>query len=296
MGVRVSIDELPGWNAFAPTYDLYLDKYARPHDVVVEVGVLYGKSVAYLAHGAIARGIPITIYAVDPWCEWEDSNSTVGHTSTGWPWPELQAESGGGPFGTFCDQMLKHARAELEVVHVLRLRSLYAARIFDDRSLAMVMLDGSHAYEDVRDDIRAWAPKVRTGGIFAGDDFAPDFPGVVRAVREAYGDRAQVSGTTWRVTPGLDVQATATAPGDLYKSVHGMSTSRTSTIWHWSGTAGDHPSSSRSASTRVDRRATWPSASVFVRRPSRSRSSTRGSTKIGWRSSRPTWSARGSSS
>jgi len=188
------VSNLPGWAAFTPTYDEYLAR-ARSGDVVVEVGVCYGKSVAYLAAGALARGINITIYAVDPWGAWEDAD----HGGTLWPWPELMAESGGGPFGTFCDQMLKHARKELEAIHVLRLRSAQAARIFDDATLAMVMLDGSHAYADVCEDIRVWRSKVAPWGLLAGDDYAPDFAGVVRAVKETFGDDGfDVSGTTWK--------------------------------------------------------------------------------------------------
>jgi predicted O-methyltransferase YrrM len=185
----VSVADLPGWAAFTRTYDQYLDT-AKSGDTVVEVGVCFGKSVAYLAAGARARGLNIDIYACDPWAEWID----LAHGGTLWPWPELHV---GGPFATFCDQMLKHARSELETIRVLRLRSLQAARIFDDRSLAMVMLDGSHALEDVRADIAAWRGKVRPGGLLAGDDYAPDFPGVVEAVRGSIVGY-DVDGTTWR--------------------------------------------------------------------------------------------------
>jgi hypothetical protein len=182
---------LPGWAAFTPTYDRYLDT-AKSGDIVVEVGVCFGKSVAYLAKGARARGLDITIYAVDPWGEWADT----AHGGTSWPWPELRVA---GPFTTFCDQMLKHAPQDLEAIRVLRLRSVQAARVFDDSSLAMVMIDGGHSYEDVRDDIAAWLPKVRSGGLLAGDDFAPDFLGVVRAVKERFGEGGfEAEGTTWR--------------------------------------------------------------------------------------------------
>ncbi len=189
------IDQLPGWAAFAHTYDQYLDT-AKSGDVVVEVGVCYGKSIAYLAKGARARGLDIAIYAIDPWAEWIDADYG-GYT---WPHPELIAEAGGhGPFVTFVDQMMKHARAELEAIRVLRLRSVQAARIFDDASLAMVMIDGGHSYEDVRDDIAAWRPKVRSSGLLAGDDYDPGFPGVVRAVKECVGEgNYDVDGTTWR--------------------------------------------------------------------------------------------------
>ena len=50
-----------------------------------------------------------------------------------------------------------------------------------------VFIDAEHTYEGVRDDIIAWSPKVRPGGIIAGHDYTPErFPGVVAAVDEAF--------------------------------------------------------------------------------------------------------------
>ena len=71
--------------------------------------------------------------------------------------------------------------------------------------LDMVFLDGDHRYESVMDDIKvqcrfvkgkmktykfqnqkprsgvkAWWPKLRSGGVLAGHDFAVNFPGVVQ--------------------------------------------------------------------------------------------------------------------
>jgi len=36
----------------------------------------------------------------------------------------------------------------------------------------------------VRDDIAAWLPKVRSGGLICGHDYGTGFPGVERAVQE----------------------------------------------------------------------------------------------------------------
>ena len=54
--------------------------------------------------------------------------------------------------------------------------------------LDSVYIDADHCYPAVRADIAAWLPKVRPGGIIAGHDFWPEkFPGVCRAVHEAFG-------------------------------------------------------------------------------------------------------------
>lgn len=59
-----------------------------------------------------------------------------------------------------------------------------AASHFADASLDFVYLDANHSYLAVRDDLRAWYPKVKPGGLLAGHDyldgylgFGPDFQG-----------------------------------------------------------------------------------------------------------------------
>ena len=54
---------------------------------------------------------------------------------------------------------------------VIRKTSLDAVREFDDNCLDFVYIDGEHSYESVKEDIEAWTPKVRKGGIVAGHDY-----------------------------------------------------------------------------------------------------------------------------
>jgi hypothetical protein len=56
-------------------------------------------------------------------------------------------------------------------VTILHKTSLEAVDEFEDESLDFVYIDGNHAYSYVRDDIAAWTPKVRKGGIVAGHDY-----------------------------------------------------------------------------------------------------------------------------
>lgn len=64
----------------------------------------------------------------------------------------------------------------------LRLSSLRAARVFDDRSLDFVYVDADHSYEAVAADIRAYWPKITAGGVLAGHDC--QLADVGRAVEE----------------------------------------------------------------------------------------------------------------
>jgi hypothetical protein len=67
-----------------------------------------------------------------------------------------------------------------------------------------VWIDGDHRYEGVAADIDSWRHTI-TGSMveprwFGGHDYTPDFPGVQRAVREAFGDLPQI-GSSWLLAP-----------------------------------------------------------------------------------------------
>ena len=66
-----------------------------------------------------------------------------------------------------------------------------AGRCFEDGELDFVFIDGEHSYEAAKADIKAWWPKVRSGGLFVGHDYDRQrFPGVCRAVDEFRETRA----------------------------------------------------------------------------------------------------------
>lgn len=73
-------------------------------------------------------------------------------------------------------------------VTILRKDSLEAAKEVPGE-LDLVFIDANHEYTQVKQDILAWLPKVREGGILAGHDYAPEIPmfsGVKRAVDEIF--------------------------------------------------------------------------------------------------------------
>lgn len=70
------------------------------------------------------------------------------------------------------------AQSRLKPFHVtfLRMTSLQAAQQVPDGSLDFVYIDGNHLRDHVLADLRAWAPKVRSGGIVAGHDYIDASP------------------------------------------------------------------------------------------------------------------------
>lgn len=106
----------------------------------------------------------------------------------------------------------KYKRAEEECLarlapykcKIIKDYSVEAAKQIKDGSLDFVYIDGAHDYDNVKADIAAWTPKVRIGGIVAGDDFY-DFPtgrgGVMQAATEyASHHHYDLKITNWDIT------------------------------------------------------------------------------------------------
>lgn len=192
--------DIPGWFSFGFAYDEMVET-AKDGDVIVEVGVAFGRSVAYLARKVIDSGKDITIYAVDPWLpRWDDHPKYPERLGWGGEHAALVKDCG-GPFNSFLHCMRTHAPAELERINVLRTTSAMASTMIESHNLSVygVLIDGSHHYDDVKNDIDWWIPTLCEGGILAGDDWSEtEFPGVCQAVREHFGPGTfEVKGTTW---------------------------------------------------------------------------------------------------
>lgn len=73
--------------------------------------------------------------------------------------------------GTNLEETLNRSARFPDRHEIIQEYSVEAAALFDDGSLDFVYIDANHAYEAVLADLAAWYPKVRSGGIVAGDDF-----------------------------------------------------------------------------------------------------------------------------
>lgn len=182
--------DIPGWFSWQDVYDEMVDS-AVDGDSIVEIGVAFGRSIAYLARRAIDSRKRLNIYAIDPW------HDGFYHGDHAWPsWGGEHAKwvaEQGGPFAAFLKCMQHHAPKELEYVNILRGYSHQFVPAFKLSSLRGVLIDGDHRYEPVLKDIRDWQPRVMSGGILAGDDHSPEqYPGVVQACKEAFGDKYEV--------------------------------------------------------------------------------------------------------
>jgi SAM-dependent methyltransferase len=155
--LEVALDGVEGW--FWPHEAWVLHETVRGLSperpiTVVEIGSFRGRSTIAAGSALLARANGGTLYAIDP-----------------------QDDEGFRRLGT------NLSRAGVEsVVRFIRATSHDARRQFGSRPIDLIFIDGSHEYEDVRDDLANWLPLLRPGGIVALND--PFWLGVARAIRE----------------------------------------------------------------------------------------------------------------
>lgn len=86
-------------------------------------------------------------------------------------------------------------------VRIVKGESTEIATWFEDKSLDFVYIDACHNYENVREDIIAWYPKVKPGGVLGGHDY--DWDGVQRAVDKAFPVGFQLAEGDWWFEMGV---------------------------------------------------------------------------------------------
>jgi len=156
---RITSWDVEGWCDFRDFYTAIAGKL-QDGDTFVEVGAWKGQSIIHLAHRLQDQEKSVKLYAVDTF---------AGDADTGdanlYPEFHINIQSAG------C------------AVSAVALPSVVASEGFADAFLAGVFIDAAHDYDSVSADLKAWLPKVKEGGIFAGHDI--DSPNVQRALDDA---------------------------------------------------------------------------------------------------------------
>lgn len=139
----------------------------------VEVGCKSGRTT-----GHILKTVPDSrVIAIDPWMKQEASDDPTKETYEAWDFEKIKRE--------FWENVGEHKGRCTMLQHT----SESAAKSIPWATLPpidLVFIDALHDYEHVKQDIALWWPKVRIGGMLAGHDFNHKWPGVERAVAEAF--------------------------------------------------------------------------------------------------------------
>jgi len=164
--------------------------------VIFEVGSWKGRSCITIANTVKKMGFTnVRILAVDTWLgapefwTWGLNDKTRGvslNMVNGYP----------SVFYTFTKNVKYFGHDD--IVYPFPISSIQAAEVLTHYGLKadLIYIDASHEYEPVKADITAFWPLLNDGGIMIGDDYLPNWPGVVRAVDE-FG-KANIDGVVWK--------------------------------------------------------------------------------------------------
>ena len=166
--------DVQGWLSGEGVLDQLIDQL-RPK-IIIEVGTWKGASAFYLIERARQRDPEAVIICVDTWL------GSPEHFLT----PHWRSQL-----------KLKHGRAQLyeqfiaNVIHKemtdfvvpLCMPSVQAARLLEELGIraALVHIDGAHDARSVRHDIEAFWPLIVPQGAMVGDDYIPEWPGVIQS-------------------------------------------------------------------------------------------------------------------
>lgn len=160
---------IPGWvEGIDLVYKAIIDSCLHINEPLhfVEVGSWKGKSASFMTVEIINSGKNIRFDCVDTWLgspENANDQDVINNTL----------------FSSFLNNMSPVSN----YYNAVRLSSLEASKLYDDKSLDFVFIDANHSYEEVKKDILAWKEKIKPGGILAGHDFSA----VEAAVVECFG-------------------------------------------------------------------------------------------------------------
>ena len=72
-----------------------------------------------------------------------------------------------------------------------------AAEQFQPESIDLLLVDAAHDYDSVKSDLKAWYPKLKSGAYLFCDDYQPEWPGVMRAVKSVGLEGNLITGSLW---------------------------------------------------------------------------------------------------
>lgn len=147
---------------------------------VVELGTWQGRSLSWILD--YCKDTKTTIYTIDNWAGKNEK--------------ELE-EIYEPAFKSYISNLKK--LGGFGYVKIIRSDSIEAAKKFKDESVDIVLIDTSHEYEQTKNEINIWWPKIRHGGEMMGHDYIDAWPEVVKAVDEAFGKPDETATSTWRV-------------------------------------------------------------------------------------------------
>jgi hypothetical protein len=150
---------IDGWFGFRHQYeDMF--HWIPDNGTWVELGCYQGRSLCWLMVQRYNYNRHFNVYAIDSWPTDEDEQEFLDQVELGYGFLNKAV-------GRFKETM-KPFDGQFTPIKSI---SWEAADQFEDGSIDYIMIDAGHDYASVTKDIKAWWPKIRSGGYMGGDDY-----------------------------------------------------------------------------------------------------------------------------
>lgn len=131
---------------------------------IAEIGVYKGRGTALWNVELINRNINYQYYAIDHFLGSDEHIKGVDYYT----------------------ETVNNLQNIIDKIHIIKNDSINKSFSYNDGYFDIVYIDASHDYESVKNDIIAWLPKIKKGGIICGDDYINGWPEVIKAVDEIF--------------------------------------------------------------------------------------------------------------
>jgi len=167
-------EDIRGW--MAPTELAWLRQTAAKSNSWLEIGCHCGRST----HAVGTNLLPgATLYIVDPLFDFPYYKES-GCESPNYPLESMTALL----------EWFKIYKPDLKIrFHQKKIEDVHTDL---PSGLDVAFIDGGHEYHEVMRDIAICKQHVKPGGIISGHDYGLNFPGVIKAVDETFGETVKV--------------------------------------------------------------------------------------------------------
>lgn len=153
---------LDGWGTLRKAMYLYSLVVTHKIELTIEVGVFAAKSL--IGFSFAHKEVGGQTYGIDPWLVEASLEGTNDPANDDW-WRNLDHEK------LYRDTMITlMAHGLTEHTNILRMKSEEAVKIFKNKKLGAVHLDGNHSEEASVLDVQLWAPLIKPEGFLIFDD------------------------------------------------------------------------------------------------------------------------------
>ena len=152
----------------------YADKF-RDGMVVVEIGSYLGYSGCLIASRIRENKVKTQLHCIDNWLFENISDQAFGDAN-------ITRED------SFYNKFMDNVRGLDLQEYIIPIKSdgIEAAKLFEDKSVSFLWLDGEHGYPYTTNEIKAWLPKMAMNSIICGHDYCSS-SGIRQSVSENFG-------------------------------------------------------------------------------------------------------------